>query len=263
MVAQAQIAHRLENELVAPAAGASDHQQIRAIRPPVQADPQGLEQGRQVLARLQRADEQHKRAGHHRDAVEHARLAGAQLQPAIQRRRRLVDHGDLLDRDVEELGDILARRLGDSDDAIGARGVMRDLAIIGARRVVQDLGVVQKGQVVDRDHGWARAAHRRDKIGAMQHIRAHKQQLERQRPLLEPVMRRGQDRSPHDVWRDGQRAQLIAMLKARYPVVACHLGQRCEQLARILWDPALPIGVQAGVDRDMHAILTALQRWAA
>jgi hypothetical protein len=30
-----------------------------------------------------------------------------------------------------------------------------------------------------------------------------------------------------------------------------------------LWDPALPIGVQAGVDRDMHAILTALQRWAA
>jgi hypothetical protein len=69
------------------------------------------------------------------------------------------------------------------------------------------------------------------------------------------VVRRREDCSPHDVQRDSQGTQLIAMLEAADLIVACHLGQRGEQLARILWNSALPICIQASVDRDVHVLL--------
>jgi hypothetical protein len=86
-----------------------------------------------------------------------------------------VDHVDLLDRNIEKLGDVLAGGLGDSDDRIGARRIADHLAIIGARRCIQNLGVVHKCQVVNRHHRRTGAPGWGDKIGAMQYMRPGQQ----------------------------------------------------------------------------------------
>src|SRR5262249_4194434 len=70
--------------------------------------------------------------------------------------------------------------------------------------------------------------------------------------LLEAVVRRREDRAPPDIGRDSQWAQVIAMLKADEFVVARHFGQCSEQMASILWYAALPVGIQAGIDRNTH-----------
>ncbi len=127
-----------------------------------------------------------------------------------------------------------------------------DLAIVAARRVVEDLGVVHKRQVVDRHHRRACAAGWRDKIRAVQHIRPRQHHFKRQRPLLEAMVWGRQDRTPGSVRRDHQRAQVIAVLKADELIVVRHLGQCGQQLASILWYAALPVGIQARIDRNTH-----------
>jgi hypothetical protein len=44
------------------------------------------------------------------------------------------------------------------------------------------------------------------------------------------------------------------MLKAHDLIVSGNISQRSDQLARVLWYPALPIGIQASVYRDSHTI---------
>jgi hypothetical protein len=46
MISQLEIARGLEDRVIAPTAPTDDHQPIACLRPPVDADPQRLQQGR-------------------------------------------------------------------------------------------------------------------------------------------------------------------------------------------------------------------------
>ncbi len=51
-----------------------------------------------------------------------------------------------------------------------------------------------------------------------------------------------------------QWPKLIAMLKAHDLILGSNIGQRRDQLASILWNPTLPVGIQASVYRDSHTV---------
>ena len=87
---------------------------------------------------------------------------------------------------------------------------------------------MHKRQVVDRHDCRAGPAQRGHKVGEMRDIRAGQQQLQRHRPLLKAVMRGRVDTAPHHVWRERQRAQVIAVLQRHKFVVASGLGQSRE-----------------------------------
>ena len=44
------------------------------------------------------------------------------------------------------------------------------------------------------------------------------------------------------------------MLKAHDLILGGDIGQGSDQLARVLWNPALPVGIQASVYRDSHTV---------
>jgi hypothetical protein len=77
----------------------------------------------------------------------------------------------------------------------------------------------------------------------MQHIWPGQQHLQRQCPLLEAMVRRRQRSAARDIRRNRQRPELIAMLKAHDLILGGDIGQRSDQLAGILWYPALPVGI--------------------
>ena len=52
---------------------------------------------------------------------------------------------------------------------------------------------------------------------------------------------------------------MIAVLEAdKLMIIARNIGERGQQLARILWYAALPVGVQASIDRDTHILFVAV-----
>jgi hypothetical protein len=77
------------------------------------------------------------------------------------------------------------------------------------------------------------------------------------------MVRRRQRRAARDIRRNRQRPELIAMLEAHDLIFDGDIGQSSNQLACVLWDPALPVGIQASVYRDSHTIpniVSAAQR---
>jgi len=75
MLAQLEVAHGVEDRLIAPAAPPNYHQAVPDFRLAVKTHAQRPQQCRQILARLERTDEQHKRVGLDRRAIQHTRLA--------------------------------------------------------------------------------------------------------------------------------------------------------------------------------------------
>jgi hypothetical protein len=108
---------------------------------------------------------------------------------------------------------------------------------------------------VNCHHCRARPIHGRDEIRAVQHIRPGQQHFERERPRLEAMVRRRKNRPTRDIGSDSQRPQVFAVLKAdELVIIARHIGERGQQLSRILWYAALPVGVQASIDRNTHIV---------
>src|SRR5690348_6946552 len=69
------------------------------------------------------------------------------------------------------------------------------------------------------------------------------------------MMRRCEDCAPAHIRRDGKRTHHVSMLETNELILARHLGQRRQQMARILWYPATPVGIQTGIYGNAHAIL--------
>ena len=154
---------------------------------------------------------------------------------------------------LKHRADVGARGLGDGDYRLGAVGGCAHLAVKAARIVVEDGGELHEGQVVDGDHGGAGAIARGHKVWAVQQIKPLRQQLKRQAPLLEAVVRRGEHGRPAHVRRHHERPRLAMVLERHELLVRGVGGHGGQQQACVLGDPALAVGVQARVDADPHS----------
>ena len=94
---------------------------------------------------------------------------------------RFEDDIDLAGIGLDKLQQVVSRAPGHGDNPVGAADSAADPTIVAAARAGQRVRVAQEAQVMDGDHAPARAPQGRDEIGAVQHIRAYPEQLDRLR----------------------------------------------------------------------------------
>ena len=256
--------------LVAPARRAGQHEGRGAAPGARAVGLVGAEEGRQVLARLDRADEEEEGAELAADQPRHvgrqlaagARRAGQALQ-AVERAEalvgRLVHDGDLLGRRAGQLDQVAPRTLGDRDHRVGAREGGGELAVVAPRRGVEQVRVAQEGHVMHGDdRARAGAQPRRDEVGAVQEVEPVGRQLDAERRPLQPVVRGRAERAVGDLLRGVHQRPAAARHEDGVVVDAVELDQRAQEEAGVAGDAGLAVGGQAGIQTDPHGRPTSL-----
>jgi len=248
---QVELVNQLIDVVAQPARRTGQHERgsqlVVVTQPPV-----GLQESADILARLDRGDEQDILVRH---AVQGLHPCQRLIlgHGAHARIRGLVDHGDAVFGRAQHAHQVVLGAVRDGDDVIRLPHRTVDLAVVPGAILGHKVRVDQESQVVDRDDAAAAMSQGRNEIGTVKYVCIEPAHNPRHQELFQPVMTRDARIGHIDIGSTDEMVGLAAILEQSKVFLRVSIGQRLRQPERILPDAGTGIIDQPCVDSYMHA----------